>query len=116
MIIRWRLATRGQKVWAAATLLLWITTITLVTTFEADGLVTRREIMALTTALVLSSCSTVCLKVENSHAKLDGAFLLGYRCAEMGLPVMKGSQVVPAEISMLPDPRNHADPCAVESA
>lgn len=87
----------------------------LVTFTETAGITTRREIMAACAGLVMSSCSTVCLKVENSHAKLDGAFLLGYRCAEMGLPPMIGSQVVPADFSVLPGQRDPDLPCA-ESA
>ena len=85
MQIRWRLLTRAQKWWAAVTLLLWTTAISLIVWMEIDGdqSVTRREIIAFTAALVLSSCSTVCLKIENSQRRLDKAFMLGYQCRTM---------------------------------
>ena len=113
MTIKWRTLTRAQRMWAAVVATLWTCTLTLIGWLESDrdGSITRREILGFTTLLVLSSCSTVCLKIENSQARINRAFQLGYRVrsAELG-GCHVGRNVVPLQIRGLDvPPVDHVD-------
>ena len=105
MIIRWRRLTRGQKVWAVVTACLWLFVVVATTTFAIMDEITSDGNMVLTVILVLASCSTVCLKMENSRHGLDRAFKLGYKCRALEEGGCRVARMAPVTVAA-PEPRS----------